>query len=186
MKDASLANLRPENALVHGVRAADGLLMRCDRCPVKGGCEEFGEGALCEPERRYIAERRAQLEALEWVDPVIDGPALSVLVWQEVRITRAARYLAATGELLPGAEHGYAEYVPLADKINTLVNSWQRHLQALGLTPPARRAMEAKGEAGPAAQIAAAIRALSRSEGEQAEPVDAEFTTEEGSVENGE
>lgn len=136
---AQLANLRPENSLAHGVYARDGALMRCDRCPVAGTCEDRTEGGVCELERRYVEHRRDQLEDLPFIDVILDGPALSVLICQEVRIMRAARYLAAAGEMLPGVEQGYAELCPLAKDVHGLVNSWSRNLEKLGLTPLARK-----------------------------------------------
>jgi hypothetical protein len=160
--------------------------MLCDKCPLRTRCEECEAGGECAIERQYVADRRAQLAALEFIDPIIDGPALSVLVWQEVRITRAARYMAASGELLPGAEAGYLEAQPLDRNLSTLVNSWWRGLAALGLTPPERRRLSTTGNAGPAAQIAAAIRQIAGERAPDPEPVDAEFTaTDEEAVEDG-
>jgi hypothetical protein len=173
--ETQLANLQVEASLKHGVRAADGAYMLCDKCPLRARCEECEPGGECGIERQYVADRRAQLTALEFIDPVIDGPALSVLVWQEVRITRAARYMAASGELLPGAETGYLEAQPLDRNLSTLVNSWWRGLAALGLTPPERRRLSTTGDAGPAAQIAAAIRQIAAERKADPEPVDADF-----------
>ena len=183
--EAQLANLDSGNSLKHGVRAADGCLMRCDRCAVRQSCESMESGGTCGLEAEYVRDRRAAIRELPFIDEVLDGPALSILVWQEVRIIRAARYLAAHGELLPGAESGYLEAQPLDRNLSTLVNSWQRHLQALGLTPPERKRLASTGEAGPAAAIAEAIRKLAKEEREE-EPIDADFEVsgEEG-VENG-
>ncbi len=182
--EKQLANLAPESSLKHGVRAADGALMHCDRCLVRDTCEASESGGECALEREYVRDRRAAILDLPFIDPVLDGPAVSILVWQETRITRAARYLAAKGELLPGGEQGYLEAQPLDRHLSTLVNSWQRNLQNLGLTPPERRRLTATGEAGPAAQLAQAIRELSQRERE--EPIDAEFeAADEEAVENG-
>jgi len=100
--ETQLANLKPDDALAHGVYTRDGVLTRCDRCPVAGTCEDRTEAGLCELERCYVEQRRAQLHALPWIAPAPDGPALSILLWQEVRITRAARYL--LGAKGPGNE----------------------------------------------------------------------------------
>ena len=178
---AQLANIGPDSSLKHGVRAADGCLMRCDKCPVRDRCEAMEPGGTCALEAEYVRDRRAAIRELPFIDPILDGPALSILVWQELRIIRAARYLSAFGELLPGAESGYLEAQPLSQKLSTLVNSWQRHLQNMGLTPPERKRLTSTGEAGPAAAIAEAIRKLSREERDEA-CIDADFeaSDEEG------
>ena len=182
---SQLANLDSGNSLKHGVRAADGCLMRCDKCAVRQSCEACEAGGACALEAEYVRDRRAAIRELPFIDETLDGPALSILVWQEVRIIRAARYLAVHGELLPGAESSYLEAQPLDRNLSTLVNSWQRHLQALGLTPPERKRLASTGEAGPAAAIAEAIRKLSREEREE-KPIDADFeAADEEGAENG-
>jgi len=124
-----------EARLTHGVYAEAGVYMRCDRCPVRAECGAYTEHALCEHEQLYVTDRRAQVAALPFVDEVLDGPALSVLLWTEVRLQRAARYLAVAGETTKGLD----QYTPLAREVTSLVNSWRQTLTALNLTPGQRR-----------------------------------------------
>ena len=170
----------PEIAhLVHGVQGRPGVLMACDRCAVKGTCGDVEPGGRCRIEAAYLAERRPALLSLGHLDAVLDGPALDILLWTEVRLLRAGRYLAEVGELLPGAAQGFAEYQPLAREVPRLVASWRSTLTALGITPAARRALEAKGESGPAAALAAAFGELARQEREKAAAtIDGEVTDE--------
>ena len=183
--DAQLANLAPENSLRHGVFSRDGNLMACDRCPLRERCDRHDAGARCALEAEYVETRTRQIVELPFIDGLLDSPAVSVLVWMECRIARAMAYLGTAGDLLPGAEAGYLESQPLDRQLSTLVNSYWRALEKLGLTPMERRKLASEGEDGPAAQLAAAIRELSRQERSAEEDVtDAEFTTEEG-VENG-
>jgi len=181
MSERGLQNLRPENSLRHGVRSADGALMLCSRCCLRDQCEEACDGE-CPAEVRYLAERRASILALPHIDEVIDGPSVALLVWTELRLLRWARYIAASGETLPGAP-AYLEPQPADKHVSTMLNTWSRLVEKLSLTPATRRALEGRGEAGPGAQIAEAIRQIAARERTQAgaPPVEAEFTTEEGS-----
>lgn len=177
----ALANLEdPVTAgLKHGVKAADGNYMACVKCATRAACEAYQAGETCAIERAYVDERRAQLVTLAHVDPVLDGPALSVLLWQEVRILRASRYLAAEGELRPDSEGGVLEWQPLAKDVGKLVAGWLRSLQALSLTPAGRKAMADDGRGGPGAELAAAIRDIARAEAQK------EAATVEGEVVDG-
>jgi len=170
-----LAALEPGTAAIkHGVRGADGTFLKCSRCPVRDSCETFAEDGDCNLERAYVEERRAAIMGLPHIDPIIDGPAVGLVIWSELRLLRASRYLAAKGEVLPGAEEGFLEYQPVAGKLVAILNAWGRQAERLGLTPATRRALESKGEAGPAAAIAAAIRELAREKPDEV-PIDAEF-----------
>jgi len=115
-KARALANLQPDRlgAVKHGLKLASQRFMACNRCPVRAECERCEAGADCAIEREYVRDRQAAVLACAHVDPVLDGPTVSILVWQELRLARAARYLAARGEVLPGAEVGLLELQPLA------------------------------------------------------------------------
>lgn len=160
----ALANLpNPETvALQHGVDVRTWLLYLCDKC-VCTECPDKLEGARCRLEANYIAARRQELHAVQHITPA-DWPAVDLLIWQEVRIDRARRFLAQAGEFLPGASSGYVEWQPVAERLPALVNSYMRQLQALGLTPAERKKLEEKGDAGTGASIAAAIRELAAGE----------------------
>ena len=183
-KAAVAANLRVpagEAALTHGVKARPGIIMACDRCAVKGTCESVVPGGYCPQELAYLQDRRQAVLSLAHLDAALDRPALEVLLWQEVRILRAARYLAEVGELLPGAESGYAEYQPLAKELPKLVASWRSTLQALGVTPAARRALEDKGEGGPGAVLAGLVAEVRKAEAaEKAATLEGDFEAQDG------
>ena len=166
--------------IVHGVFGRDGCYMPCNKCPYQQMCPDLQVGIECPREQEYMAQRVADVGRLEWIDPTIDGPAVMVLIWQEIRIIRAARYLAAVGELVEDV-NGYPSYSPLAGEITKLTNSWGRHLERLGLTPKERRKLAARGDAGPASRIAAVIRELQQDELADQDPVDAEFEVEDES-----
>ena len=177
----ALANLLPGGtaALKHGAFAADGRFMVCDRCPVRTTCEAFEAGGTCALEREYVRDRRAAILGLPFIEEGLDAPAIATLIWQELRIARAARFLAHAGELLPGAEAGLLEYQPLCKDVGALVSSWRATLQALGVTPAERRRLEANGEAGPGAELARAFRVLAEQERQaRAGAVDAEVVSE--------
>jgi len=187
----ALANLTPNSeglaALKHGVYAADGVFMRCDRCCLRETCEAAAAGGDCLLEREYVRDRRAQLLTLPFVDAGLDGPALSILLWLEVRLTRAARFLSHEGELLPGADAGYLEYCPLAADVSKLVSSWRETAKALSIFPEGRKKMADTGEAGPAADLAKAFRDLARQEKErEAQTADGEFEAEPDGDDGGE
>jgi hypothetical protein len=178
-RERALANLSPDAALRHGIRAADGALMLCRRCCLREQCPEACEGE-CPAEARYLGERRESILGLPHIDAVIDGPAVALLVWCELRLLRWARYLAASGETLPGAP-AYLEAQPADKHVTAMLNTWTRLLEKLSLTPATRRALEGRGEAGPGAALASAIRELSRTEAERKPPVHADFeATDEG------
>lgn len=163
----ALANLPdpPTAALQHGVEGRIGLLYPCDKCAVTE-CPDKLEGARCRREASFIATRREELHAVQHITPA-DWPAVDLLIWQEVRLDRARRFLAQAGEFLPGAEQGYLEWQPVAEKLPALVNSYMRQLQALGLTPAERKRLEEKGDAGTGASIAAALREIAAGERRQ-------------------
>ena len=187
-KAKALANLGdPELAAIkHGFYARPGVLLSCDRCVLREACPRREPGGLCPIERDYVEDRRANLERLEFLDTEgLDAPAITLLIWQEVRLFRAARYLGHAGELLPGAQAGYLEFQPLNKDLGKLISSWQKSLKDLGITPLERRKLEASGEAGPGAEIAKAFAELARREAEEkaereAATVDGQFE-EEGS-----
>ncbi len=160
----ALANLpNPETAgLQHGVQGRAGLLYPCDKC-VCADCPEKLAGARCKIEAQYIAARRQELHQVPHITPA-DWPAVDLLIWQEVRIDRARRFLAQAGEFLPGADKGYVEWQPVAQGLPALMNSYNRMLQALGLTPGERKKLEEKGDAGAGASIAAALREIAAQE----------------------
>jgi len=97
-----------------------------------------------------------------------------MLLWAELRLLRWARYTSAAGETLPGAPD-YLEAHPAEKTIGTLFNTWTRLLEKLSITPATRRALEGRGESGPAATLAAAIRELSN----ELRTVEGEFTAED-------
>lgn len=173
-KSRALANLQdPQTAtLLHGVASRAGLLYLCDKC-VCATCPQKTPGARCRIEAEFIAGRRAELQAVPHITPA-DWPAVDLLIWQEVRIDRARRFLAEAGEFLPGADKGYIEWQPVAERLPALVNSYMRQLQALGLTPGERKRLEEKGDAGAGASIADAIRRLAAGERE-AEALEGDF-----------
>ena len=178
----ALANLAggPTQNIAHGVKAAAGFIMRCERCCLRDRCAEACDGAECPHELAYLRDRRESILGLPHIDEVIDGPSVGLLLWAEVRLLRWSRYLAASGETLPGAPD-FLETHPAERHVSTLFNSWSRLVEKLSLTPATRRALEGAGEGGAAATIAAAIRRLATEERE-AKPIDAEFeaTDEEG------
>jgi hypothetical protein len=168
--ETQLANLNRDNSLQHGVFARPGNLMACDRCPLRNGCDRCQPGGRCALEAEYVESRTRQIAALPFIGPE-DLPAVSILVWLECRIARGQAYLANAGDLLPGHESHYLECQPLTEKLGGVVNTYQRMLTSLGLTPGERRKLTATGEAGPAASLAAVIRELSN----ERKTVEAEF-----------
>lgn len=144
---ANPENLLPANeaALRHGAYAQPQVFMRCDRCPVKGHCDDCAAGGTCAQERAYLDQRTGELMGLPHLDPILDRPAVAIFLWQEIRILRAYRYLAAAGEMLPGVEAGYAEACPLAKDLQAILNSWARLAKDLGLTPAERRRLSDSG-----------------------------------------
>ena len=175
--ETQLANIKRDAAVKHGARAADGFVMLCSRCCLRDRCEEACDGAECPHELAYLQDRREAILGLAHIDRVIDGPSVSLLLWTEVRLLRWGRYLAASGEVLPGAPD-YLEPQPGERHVSTMLNTWTRLIEKLSLTPATRRALEGRGEAGPAAELARAIRELSK-EQDDAAAVDAEFKAEE-------
>jgi hypothetical protein len=162
-KETALGNLLPpgQAAVTHGVRMADGVFLYCDRCAVRvAGCEAYQAGGDCALERQYIADRRAEVLAMPHLDAVLDGPAVSVLLWLELRLLRASRALAMTGETRVSKDGKTLEYVPLADRLGGLISTWRETLKALNLTPAGRKAMADDGRGGPGADLAAALRDL--------------------------
>ncbi len=185
--ETQLANLSSDAAIKHGIRMADGVLMTCRKCCLRDSCPDCREdGGECPAEESYLAERGQALASLAHLDPIIDGPALRMLLWAELRLLRWARYTSAAGETLPGAP-AYLEAHPAEKHVATLFNTWTRLLEKLSLTPATRRALEGQGKGGPAAQIAEAIRAIAAERKGNELPIDAEFeATDEGGVGNGE
>lgn len=177
-KQRALANLPdpPTAALQHGVLSRVGLLYPCDKCACLE-CPEKAAGERCRIEARYIAARREELHQVTHITPA-DWPAVDLLIWQEVRIDRARRFLAEAGEFLPGAEKGYVEWQPVAQALPALMNSYNRMLAALGLTPAERRKLEDRGESGAAAGLAAAIREIADRE-RSGEVLEGDFEAEE-------
>ena len=179
-----LANLSSDSAIKHGVKIAPGVLMVCRKCCLRNRCPECrADGGECSLEEAYLSERAQALAGLPHLNPVIDGPAIRLLMWAEVRLLRWARYTSAAGETLPGAPD-YLEAHPAEKTVVSLFNTWTRLLEKLSLTPATRRALEGRGEAGPAAQIAEAIRALAHQKPSEPEAVEAEFEArdEEGAA----
>jgi hypothetical protein len=174
-REIQRANLQPDQAPVrHGVHARPGAYMLCDRCPIREQCEEYEPGERCGPEQEYVERRTRELYAVEWIEPQLDGPTVKFLVWLEVRMERAARYIGMRGEIEGGA------YLPVAKDVQGLHNSWLRTLEKLGLTPERRKAMSETGQAG-FGDLAAALLGIAREragepEGGGAEVVEAEFT----------
>jgi hypothetical protein len=125
----------------------------------------------CSYERAYLRSRRRDVLACGHVDPVLDAPAVSVLLWQELRLQRAARFTAVYGELV----EGQPEYTRLAQDVSKLTATWAGLLKDLGLTPPARAKL--KGGAGDAAAaFGALLRGIEEAERAKAGPaVDVEF-----------
>jgi hypothetical protein len=183
-KATALANLTPEvSAIKPGRWLRDGVFMKCARCVCRLECADFTEGGDCPMEQEYIRDRRSIiLRELPHLNEALDGPALSVLLWQEVRIARVAQALAVTGEFYPVMEKKpHLEYVPVAEKLSALIGSWRSTLIALGLTPGERKRLEGTGETGPAAQLARAFAELAeRERAEKQRAVDAELVTDDG------
>ena len=174
-KARALANLLPgESALKHGVQTPAGVLMFCDRCPLRDGCKHHRAGAICQPEEEYVSERRAELRAVPHIS-VLDWPALEVLLWSEVRLTRAARYLAAKGELAADGE----DFLPVAKHAEKLMTSWRANLLALSLTPSLRRELERTSEAPNALREAFRELETKASKAKRGEVTEAEFTMED-------
>jgi len=123
--------------LTHGF-ARRWAVMSCNACCLRNECASFVAGGRCAEEETYMEQRRSDLLASGRLDPVLDGPALALLLWSEVRLHRAARYLAKAGELLPGAEAGYLEIQPLSKSLLSLLNAWRLLAAELGLTPMQR------------------------------------------------
>jgi hypothetical protein len=166
---------RPPVNVRHGVQLAHGVLLTCTRCPLRERCPDAVEGADCPHEARYVEDRRAALLSLPHIDPAIDGVSVNLLVWAELRLLRWARYLSASGELLPGFPD-YLEPQPGEKYVATLFNTWSRLLEKLSVTPATRRALEARGDGGVGAEVAQAFRVLAEREQASAEPpIDADF-----------
>jgi len=185
--ETQLANLSSDAAVKHGVKMADGVLMTCRKCCLRERCSECREdGGECPMEAGYLSERGQALAGLRHLDPVIDGPAVRMLLWAELRLLRWARYTAASGETLPGAP-AYLESHPAERTIGTLFNTWSRLLEKLSITPATRKALEGQGKAGPAAQIAEAIKQIANEKpGDREAAIDADFEAhDEEAVENG-
>lgn len=141
--------IAPEEApLKHGLRARPGNLMRCNRCAAREACGACERDGLCRIEADYLLRRRKALLTLPHLNPELDGPLLDQMLWYEVRVQRAARALAVTGELLPGAEQGYGEYNPLAVQVQPIMNTLLKLYQVLGITPAMRRALAADMDQG--------------------------------------
>ncbi len=181
-----LANLQskpssqPGNAaLAHGGTSRPGI-MRCCKCAARDECEHYGADALCKLEQDYAAARREALLTLSHIDPVIDDPAIGLLIWCEVRLLRVARYLDIVGETVQ-TEEGL-DSQPIARRLSNMQNAWQRALKELGVTPAERKKLTDEGQTGPAHELANAIREITRNETaeqEQAVAVNAEFRPDE-------
>ena len=168
-----LDNLQPHEAPIrHGVYARQGVYMRCDQCPMGDECADQEPGEICRHERAYVEQRIRELYELEWIDPIIDGPTVKFAVWLEIRMERAARYIAKLGEMHDGA------YLPVAQDVQGLHNSWVRTLEKLGLTPPARKAMAEQGQ-GNLGELAAALLGERGRVVDATRIVDADFTVED-------
>ena len=137
-RENSLANLAPENSLTHGAYGRPGFLMRCDRCAGNLECPHCEAGGVCAVEREYLQARRVELRSEPHIAPS-DYPAVELLMQVECRIARAERFLAFAGDFTP--VKGRLEWAPVAKMLPALLNTYQRMLQALSLTPSERRKM---------------------------------------------
>lgn len=168
----------PETAAVtHGLYMTGGALMVCNRCPVRGECAAVRAGERCALEGAYIPARRQEIAAALTTsghDPALYDSLVTSVVFGEVRLARAMRYLAAAGELLPGAdEAGFLEYQPVAKEVVRLQAEVRAGLDALDLTPKARRQL---GDGGGGPDLGALVRAAAEAEAKRrAEAVDADF-----------
>lgn len=182
--ERSLANLTHppgEAHIVHGFFARPGALMKCARCPVSATCADCDPDGSCRLEAAYLSERKAALLTIGHLDPVTDGPAIAALLWTEVRLHRAARYMAEKGELDPASEEtGNLAYTPVARDSIALMGSWQTQLKTLGVTPSERRRLAGSGEGGLGAALAQALAGLTQRDADErkAGAVDGDFTAE--------
>jgi len=154
--------------LKHGVYLSRGAYMICDRCCLKADCEHYRAGQRCRIEEEYSAERYTQIAAALQADAGEVGvysPLVSIAILAELRLARAMKYLAVTGEVLPGIDKGFAEMMPLAREIPRLMGEVRSALAALNLTPAARARLTAQK---PAAMnpLVRAILAVDAEEGE--------------------
>lgn len=156
----SLANLQPETAaMTHGAWARQGVLLPRDKCVCHDCLSASDKSGVCETERKYLEQRRGEVLRLTHITPV-DWPLVEVLVWTELRIQRAARWLAYRGEI---ADSGPLDWQPLAAKLPALLNTHQRLCDALGLTPTSRARLQANEDTA-ARAIADAFRAVTGAE----------------------
>ena len=180
-------HLTPDAHLKHGATARRHVFMKCARCVCNDECEAYqeGEGAVCALEVAHVQERRTLLLSQPGIDPLLDGPAVDVALFAELRVMRGFRFLARVGELQPGACEGYGEYTPIATRLPLIVNSWRHCLEALALTPAARARLKQTAENPAALAWAAALQALPAAS-EPVDPVDVEvLTSEDGDRDNG-
>lgn len=166
-REVALANLAMDGSarIQSGAFMRHGVLMPCAKCMLRD-CPERREGEVCRAEEVWAVERRAQVRALEHVEPV-DWPTVELLVWAELRLQRLARYMAASGEYLPGGPQ-YVELQPAAEHAPKLINVWRSLAVALGIGPLERKRLSATGEGGPGAVLARVFAEVAEARAEQA------------------
>ena len=156
----------PETAAItHGIYVSQGSYMVCEKCCLREGCEHFRDGQRCRIEEEYAADRHTQIaEALQadGADLGLHSALISMAILAELRLARAMRYLAVTGEVLPGVQKGFAELQPLAREIPRLMAEIRSALTALNLTPAARARLAVQKPQMP--ELARAILALDAGE----------------------
>ena len=182
---SSLQRARAESpperaAITHGVYLRDGACMICDECKVAEVCEQYAPGERCAIEVAWITRRRPQIcQALveSGHDPELHQSLVDIAIFAEIRVGRAARFVAARGEFHYSRTEGDS-YSGVAKQIPALQAAAIRALEALNLTPAAMAKLRAQQEAhGPVSELGMAVH---RAGALEEAVTDAEFEEEEG------
>jgi len=133
---------RPDLAPVrHGLHMAPGVCLQCSVCPVRSMCPHCEDGAACIIESEYMEQRIPQIVTVlreDGHEPALHAGLIDALVYEELRLQRARRYLAVHGEMDEEAH----DYRGAAKEIPKIENQLVKLLQEMNLTPRARAALE--------------------------------------------
>ena len=127
----------------------------CRMCIVRDECEAYVDGGTCRLAEEAQAEIQESIMALPHIDPVQDLELVRQYAKLSVFVAIVDRYLSAQSPFLPGADgSGFVQAQPILRERMAAIGTLARLASELGLTPLARKRLQADTERGPAAAIA--------------------------------
>ena len=165
----------PQAAVKHGM-FTDGF-MACRHCIIGEKCPAYREDQDCALERQYFKDRVQLIASCEGIDAELDMPLIIGAVWAEIAAARGRRWLAAVGEIrVDKLKEKILQFQPAASEVRVRQKEARDALDALNLTPKARRAL-GSGEVKQLRTLLGEAQVLEAAA--RTEPTDAEFTAEE-------